>query len=259
MNTLLVLQNRAVKAAQEERWEDAQALNQEILDQDPNNISALNRLGFSFLQSADMDRAQATYERVLELDKANPVAKKYLEAIAEKKPVKLPKALRHSEFIDEPGKTRSVHLVKLAEQDVLEELSIGSECSFKNSKGRLSVLCDGEYIGSLPDDLASRLRPLVEAGTEYSAKVQSLKNGAVIIFMRELKRGAGVEHIASFPAESLNLLAIDHSELARDEEDPVYVAETENDEGGQAMDNIDLDDALDSDTQYPEFTDDDEE
>lgn len=259
MNTLLVLQNRAVKAAQEERWEDAASINKEILEQDPDNISALNRLGFTYLQNNQADLARETYERVLELDKANPVARKYLDALEKKHPVKLPKALRHSEFIDEPGKTKSVHLVRLAESAVLDELSIGAPCELQATKVRIGVQCDGAYIGSLPDDLASRLRPLIEAGTLYSAKIQSLKNGAITLFIRELKRGTGVEHIASFPAESLNLLAIDHSELARDEEDPVYVAETESDEGDHAMDSLDLDDALDSNEQYPEFPDDDEE
>ncbi len=257
MNTLLVLQNRAIKSAQEERWEDAQQLNLEILEQDPNNIGALNRLGFSYLQSAQNDKAKDVYERVLSLDKANAVAKKYLEVIKKKQPVKLPKALKHNEYIDEPGKTRSVTLTRLAGSDVIQEMSIGSNCTLDATKSRISVKADGVYIGSLPDDLASRIRPLIEAGTEYSAKVQSLKNNSVTLFIREIRRGKGVEHIASFPVDSLNILAIDHSEIARDEEDPVYTAETEGDEGNQALDSSDLDDALDSD-QFPEFTDDEE-
>lgn len=257
MNTLLVLQNRAIKSAQEERWEDAQQLNLEILQQDPKNIGALNRLGFSYLQSGLIKEAKKTYEQVLELDKANTVAKKYIDVIKKKQPIKLPKALKHNEFIDEPGKTRSVQLVRLASAEAILDLSIGSDCILEASKTRMSVKCDGTYIGSFPDDLASRILPLIAAGTEYTAKVQSLKNNGVTLFVREVRRGKGVEHIASFPVDSLNILAIDHSELTREEEDPVYVSETEGDEGNQVLDSGDLDDALDGD-QYPEFTDDEE-
>lgn len=257
MNTLLVLQNRAIKSAQEERWDDAKQLNLEILEQDPNNIGALNRLGFTYLQSSETKLAKEVYERVLAIDKANAVAKKYIEIIKKKQPVKLPKALKHNEYIDEPGKTRSVVLTRLAGSDVVQELSIGSDCVLEASKSRISVKSEGAYIGSLPDDLASRIMPLITAGTEYSAKVQSLKNNTVTLFIREVRRGKGVEHIASFPVDSLNILAIDHSEMARDDEDPVYTAETDGDEGAQALDSSDLDDALDGD-QYPEFTDDEE-
>ena len=255
MNTLLVLQNRAIKAAQEERWIYAQSLNQEILNQYNLNISALNRLGFAYLQDNKTKEAKRTYEQVLELDKANAVAKKYLDILARKQPIKLPKALKHSDFIDEPGKTKSVQLVRLAEPEVISELSIGADCQLQATKTRISVQCERKYIGSLPDDITQRIQPLIEAGNSYTTKIQSLKNNTVTIFVRELARAGSVAHITSFPTDNLSVLAIDHTEVARDEESPVYVAETESDEGSSMLNSGDIDEALDiSDDGYADYS-----
>lgn len=250
MNTLLVLQNRAIKAAQEERWEDAQDLNQELLNADPNNIGALNRLGFAYLQENHLRKAQTTYQQVLEIDKTNAVAKKYLEVIKranKHQPVKLPKALKHSDFIDEPGKTKSISLVRLADTDTLENLSIGADCTLKVTKTRISVVCDGTYIGTLPDDIFLRLQPLIEAGNTYAIKIQSVKQNTVRIFLRELTRAVSVSHIPSFPAESLNVLTLEHAELARDEEEPVIVSETGEEDDQHMLENRDIDQALEED------------
>jgi tetratricopeptide (TPR) repeat protein len=252
MNTLLVIQNRAIKAAQEERWEDAVVSNQEIIELDPQNVGALNRLGFCYLQLQKYPAAKKTYQQVLELDKTNSVAKKYLDVIARagNQPVKLPKALRHSDFIDEPGKTKSIPLVRLAGQDVLDDLSIGAECQFKATKTRISVQCEGVYIGTLPDDIFLRLQPLVEAGNTYSIRLQSLKTSNVRIFVRELTRAVSVAHITSFPNETLGVLSMDHSELAREDEVPVMVAETGDDGDDQVLDTRGIDEALEEDDDY---------
>lgn len=246
MNSLLVLQNRAVKAAQEERWEDALELNQNILDQDPRNLSAMNRLGFACMKLGQTEEAKETYARVLEMDKANAVAKKYLAALEKNQPVRLPKALSHSEFIDEPGKTKSVQLVRPAGQDILDDLSIGDDCELKGTQTRVSVSCRNAYVGTLPDDLSQRLRPLLEAGNTYTAKVQSLKNSAIVIFIRELSRAASVSDTPSFPPEHYmaSLSGLDRLELGRDEEEPVDVSEIDADEGEHSLDHHDLDEAL---------------
>ncbi len=250
MNTLLVLQNRAVKAAQEERWNDARQINLEILDQDSHNIGALNRLGFSYLQSGKLAEAKKTYERVLESDRTNQVARKYLDVLAKKQPIVLPKALKHSDFIDEPGKTKSVQLVRLAGQEVLAVLSIGADCALQATKSRVGVHCEQKYIGSLPDDLAVRLRPLLEAGNRYSTKIQSLKNSTVTIFIREQSRDQAVAHITSFPTENLNVLTLDH-ELSRDEDSPVYSGSDAEEAG--TIESAGIDEALDNEERYGDF------
>jgi len=261
MNSLLILQNRAIKAAQEERWNDAQTLNLQILKQEPKNTSALNRLGFAYMQAGEHNKAQKTYEKVITIDRTNSVAKKYLllvEKAKQKKPVRLPKALKHSDFIDEPGKTRSVTLVRLADSDVIDDLSVGAECTLHATKSRISVKCEGTYIGTLPDDIYARLAPLLAAGNTYAVKVQSLKGGAVRLFIRELMRAEGVEHVASFPSESaMAALSLDNAEVAREDEEPVIVSETGEGDEDTVLDNRDIDEVLEGDHKN-EYDDDDD-
>jgi tetratricopeptide (TPR) repeat protein len=244
MSKIFTLQTRAIRAAQEERWDDAISLNQELLEIDPRNTGALNRLGFAYMQKQDTSQAETTYQQVLTLDSSNAVAKKYLEAIKKKQPVRLPKALRHTDFVDEPGKTKSTQLSRLADADVLSNLSVGMDCELKPSKTRISVQCDGKYIGSLPDDLMSRLLPLVEAGNAYTIKVQSLKNNSITVFIRERDRAASVAHISSFPSESSSVLSYDGTEITREEEEPVYMGETGDDEGENELDSESIEEAL---------------
>lgn len=252
MNTLLVLQNRAVKAAQEERWSDAQEINQDILKQDERNIGALNRLGFAYLQDNKLKQAKETYESVLKIDRANQVAKKYLSILARKQPIVLPKALKHSDFIDEPGKTKSVTLVRLASADVLANLSIGADCHLNATKSRVSIQCGKKYIGSLPDDLATRIQPLIDAGNQYSTKIQSLKNNTVTIFIRELRRDQSVAHVTSFPTDNFSVLTLDHTEFSRDEDSPVYLSGSDGEEGPSAIGSAGIDEALDSSEEHYE-------
>lgn len=157
----------------------------------------------------------------------------------------MPKALKHSDFIDEPGKTRSVTLVRLADAEILEDLSVGADCTLHATKTRISVKCDGIYIGTLPDDIHSRLEPLIAAGNTYSVKVQSLKGSTVRVFIRELTRAEGVEHLASFPSEStMAALSLDNAEVAREDEEPVIVSETGEGDDDTALENRDIDEVL---------------
>lgn len=243
MSKIFTLQARAIKAAQEERWDDAITVNQELIALDPRNVGAYNRMGFAHLQLKDWATAQKDYLKVLEIDSSNNVAQKYLDIIKKKKNVKLPKALRHTDFVDEPGKTKSTQLVRLADNNIVDDLSVGSDCELTPTKTRISVKCEGQYIGSLPDDLTSRLQQLMEAGNTYSVKIQSLKNNNVTIFIRETSRAEAIAHIASFPTES-NVLSLDSSELAREEEAPVYMGETGEDSGDNALDSETIEEAL---------------
>lgn len=244
MSKIFTLQTRSIKAAQQEKWEDALALNQELLEIEPRNVSALNRMGFAYLQLQKLAPAKKTYRQVLEIDASNNVAKKYLKIIENKKPVKLPKALSHTNFIDEPGKTKSTKLSRPADLQTIESLSVGSDCQLEAKKTRVSVFCDGTYIGSLPDDLTNRVKNLLELGHQLNVKIQSLKNNKVKVFIRETMRGEGYEHIPSFPTESGSLLNLDSAEIARDEEAPVYMEATEEEFGSKELDSGTIEEAL---------------
>jgi len=61
MSDTQVLATQAIKASQEGHWEDGRAANEQILEQEPSNIGALNRLAFCFMQLGDMNQAKKQY------------------------------------------------------------------------------------------------------------------------------------------------------------------------------------------------------
>ena len=203
MNSLLALQELAIKAAQNGDWVTGIQHNQEILEQEPENISALNRLGYCHLQQGDSKAAEEIYQRVLKTDKYNPIAKKYLALLAGGQPVAVSKGAFQESFIEEPGKTKSIQLCRIADPKILLPIAVGTTCVLKLKAHRIAVETeDGVYLGSLPDDLSHHLTKLINAGNKYRAVVQSVNKVCCTIFMKELSRSKRFAYTSSFPTSA---------------------------------------------------------
>jgi Flp pilus assembly protein TadD len=83
--------DEAIKLAVQGRWKEAVATNQEILEISPNDIDSLNRLGKALSELGRNAKSRKAYERVLELDPHNSIA-------------------RRNRFIEETNKARRVTL-----------------------------------------------------------------------------------------------------------------------------------------------------
>ncbi len=201
MFSLSYLQQQAIDASKNKKWESAKHYNQEILSQYPNNISALNRIGFCYLQLGKCTEAQKTYQKVLKLDKHNPVAKKYLEIL--KKRSITPSGFKCSQqYIQEPGKTTIVTLKRLAGNDIVSELSNGTECTLKPKSRYVSVeSTQGTYIGSIQEDVSYRLSKLLKTGNMYDCTVYNTEKQTCKIFIKEVYRSEKNKHICSFPVD----------------------------------------------------------
>lgn len=203
MNSLLALQELAIKAAQNGDWSTGIAHNQEILEQEPENISALNRLGFCYLQQGNSQSAEQAYKRVLDTDKYNPIAKKYLALLAGGQPVAVSKGAFHESFIEEPGKTKSIQLCRIADPKTLLPVAVGTVCILKPKAHRIAVETEnGVYLGSLPDDLSHHLTKLITAGNKYRVVVQSVNKACCTVFMKELSRSKRFAYTSSFPTSA---------------------------------------------------------
>ena len=62
------LKNQAIHTALQGDWNSAISLNQQILQEEPENIDALNRLAFAHATLGNHDDAKEFYQKVLELD-----------------------------------------------------------------------------------------------------------------------------------------------------------------------------------------------
>lgn len=214
------LQQQAITAALSSQWEEALRLNQLIIDNNPKNTEALNRLGRAYFELGQMNEAQKYFEKTLEQDSYNQIAAKFLKRIKtfSKKGAKafgertIPQVYLTSDiFLEEPGKTKVISLLKVAEPQKLSLLSAGVLVSLV-AKNRTIVVTDqyGEYLGILPDDLSHHMIRLIHGGNKYQAFIRTVKTNGITILIREVYRCPRFKNQPSF-LEGLNSTILTYS------------------------------------------------
>jgi len=209
--TPTVLEEQAIKAALAQNWPKALEINKKILKDSPKNIAALNRLGRAYWEMGKIEQAQQAYKKVLSLDRFNPIANKNLKRLT--KPAQVKKiadrqktSLRLGEiFLEEPGKTKIVKLVRLASPSVLAQLNNADLVTLKAKKRTISVLSEKEnYLGTIPEDLSTRLIKFIKGGNQYQAFVKSVDHQKLEILIREVSRAKKFSNTPSFPQGKLS-------------------------------------------------------
>ncbi len=226
MNEIEFLEQQAVEAAINFDWPQAITINKHILTIDGANLGAHLRLGFSYLQSHNLNLAKKYYHKALKIQPTHQVAQENLDRIrilelrSGKKMAKSELRLDPSLFIETPGKTASVSLVNLGQKSVLAQLSIGQEVGLSQKKRKVEVrLKSAEYIGSLPDDLSRRLILFLKAKSVYQAFIKEASLSRITIFIKELKKGRHVASYLSFPTDIQAHMGDLHKDKDDDEDD----------------------------------------
>lgn len=196
--------NQAIQTALLGDWQNATAINKALLNDNPNDIEALNRLAFAFTVLGKVRSAKSIYKKVLEIDALNPIALrniKRLTAISQQKKIKnLPLTTVNHAFIEENGKTKIVELVNVAQARIIARLTVGQPLIISIKRLKIFIQDKAvQYIGALPDDIGKRLIKFIKGGSEYEAYVKSANNHNVIIFIREIKRAHKFKDQPSFP------------------------------------------------------------
>ncbi len=209
MDDIEILEQQAIDSAINLQWEEAINLNKQILKIDKENVDACLRLGFAYLQQKDIQEAQKYYNKSLRIRPKNQVALENLERLAlmemkdhpSHKKNKLSSAINPSMFLEVPGKTKTVSLVNLGQKKHLATVSVGQEVELKQKKRKVEVRTkNGDYLGSLPDDLSKRLIFFLKAKSKYIANVQEASLIRLVLFIQEESKGKKVAHYTSFPA-----------------------------------------------------------
>lgn len=196
--------SQAIKTALIGDWKNATAINKALLNDNPKDIEALNRLAFAFTVLGKIRRAKVIYKKVLKIDGLNPIALKNIKRLSEISSQKNIKNLALSTvnyaFIEETGKTKILELVNTTQSRVIARLSVGQSLSISVKRLKIFVQDKNkQYIGVLPDDIGKRLIKFIKGGNQYEAYVKSASNHQVIIFIREIKRAAKFKDQPSFP------------------------------------------------------------
>lgn len=231
----------AIALAMDSRWEEAVVANHAILQAVPTDVDALNRLGRALMELGRYPEARGAYEKALEADPDNSIARKNLQRLAVVKAAR--KAVKPDagkvapqSFVGEEGKVGVVSLSFLAPKDVLARVAVGDEVVLKIRKPNLIVQnAKGEYLGTVESRHGLRLAKLMNGGNKYTAAIASLGQNGVKVVIREVSRHPSQVGRPSFPARAEgfrpymrgSMIKYERGEEGEDGEEYVEEAEAE--------------------------------
>ncbi len=207
------LHNQAIDASLDCNWAEAVELNKVIIQSDPENTDALNRLAKAYMELGEFDLAKDFYSESLKFDPYNPIASKNLKLIKSFKSngdglfLSGHNKISATLFLQEPGKTKIVNLLKVAEPQKLSKAFCGMQVEIVTKNKKITITdSNGNYLGILPDDVSHNLLRLIKGGNRYDVFVKSIKINGLSILIRETFRSKKFRNQPSF----LDSLGKDH-------------------------------------------------
>lgn len=187
----------AVKYALSNNWDKAYKENLKLISENPNDIDTLNRIAHALLKLGHFRKAKTYYQKVVSLDRTNPIALKNLKRLdALSKSSNKGGGDQSSSglsiqdvFIEEAGKTKTVDLKNIADKKTISILQPGDGVTLSVKRSKIFVqMPDKTYIGMLPDSVGMRMITFINGGNEYSACIKSAGDKTVTVFIRETKK-----------------------------------------------------------------------
>ncbi len=199
----------AISLAMQNRWQEAVAVNQSIIELFPTDVDAYNRLGRAYMELGEFAKAKQAYAKVLELDPNNSIAQKNLQRLSllPERKVEV-KEERHEVspgvFISEMGRTGVVGLRELGAREVLARMAPGDQVILKVEGQRLIAENEhGEYLGLVEPPHGLRLARLMLGGNRYAGAIVSVDAHGVKIIIRETYQHPSQAGKLSFPVKTV--------------------------------------------------------
>ncbi len=209
----LTLHQRAIDAALDSRWDEALKLNRQIIKVEPTNVDALNRQARVYMELGKCNMAKKYYSAALKSDPYNPIASKNLKIIKSFKPNGqsfIPNGhtkLSPSLFLQEPGKTKIVNLLRVAEPQKLSQAFCGMKVEIIIKNRRITIVDSNEnYLGILPDDINYHLLRLIRGGNKYELFIKSIRVNGLSVLIKEIFRSKKFKNQPSFLENSNSTL-----------------------------------------------------
>lgn len=200
------LVDQAIALAMQNRWTEALKTNQSILEAFPDDTDALNRLGRSLTELGRYRDAREAYQKTVQRDPSNTIARKNLARLASLKVEEAPPSAEKVDprmFIAETGKTVVMPLQHPAPRDVLAKLAAGDQVVLRADGRILHVeTIRGTTLGEIEPKVAQRLIDLTQNGNQYAAAVMANEDGNLRIFIRETAQSGNNVGKVSFPSRS---------------------------------------------------------
>ena len=196
------LSKEAIDLALQGRWEEAEAVNREIIKRFPTDVEAYNRLGRALTELGDFDRAKKAYFKALKLAPENAIAKKNLARLTSLSESMATLSSNPQEastwraqvrrvaldlFITEMGKAGVVNLHNVASGNVLAKMGFGDQVHLEARGQHLIVESEGgEYLGEVEPRQGLRLIELMRGGNRYDAAILNVEEDKVQVIIKEV-------------------------------------------------------------------------
>ena len=196
----------AIALALESRWEEAVALNREIVAEFPRDVEALNRLGKALSELGHYKQAEEAFRQTLEISPANMIARKNIKRLAhlgdrDAQP-KLSSKVAPQLFIEERGRTATVSLRNLPPGTAHLPMAPGDVVELRPDGNRMVVEnVQGEYLGEIEPKLGLRLARLIKGDNRYAAAVTAVDENSLVIMIKETYQDPSQYGTVSFPAK----------------------------------------------------------
>lgn len=216
------LKTQAIQTALQGNWNEAILLNKNLVKQDPNDIDALNRLALAYMIIGKAKEAKTAYQKVVNMDPLNSIALRNLKKLKDKNLNLSSSAYQiNNNFLEEPGKTKVIELINIAQPKIVESLRGGQSLLLIIKRLKIFVQEDKQYIGVLPDDIAKRLIKFIKSGCQYEAFLKSANAHKVTVFIKEVKKTSRFNDQPSFLSNSDSALLVKHTKtkLGKDKDD----------------------------------------
>ena len=270
------LTDDAIRFAMAGDWKGAAAANSAILEGFPDDVEAANRLGKAQTELGHTKKAIEAYQRALQIDSFNSIARKNLDrlelsaASGAVKPEKVSKPAKAKRTTPErisgalvASATAAEFRLQQANPAEVSKLEPGDSAELHaNPRGVAVVSEDGVILGYIEPKAGLRLRRLMEGGNKYDVTIRTIDaNGTAIVFIRETRRDPSLVGQASFlaSAETRNkapraytrrsaFVDEDEPDLGDDEEDDDPMGELREVAGVEDIDDDDVDLTAEIDT-----------
>jgi tetratricopeptide (TPR) repeat protein len=235
---------QAITLAMEGRWQESIEVNKGIVENFPNDVDAHNRLGKAYMELGEYAKSKEAYEKALQLDQYNTIAKKNIQRLAHLSGStpppqnKVEKAEPHL-FIEEIGKAGVVNLYQIASSERLVKMMAGDKVVLKPQDSSLAVEnIRGEYLGLVPAKQGQRLVKLIEGGNKYTAAIITSNENTISVIIRETYQDPKLADQVSFPGRRLEEVQpfisdrVFRPEYEEEESEPVEGTAFEEEESG---------------------------